>query len=429
MNEIKLDIKEILKALPHRYPFLLVDKIIELEEAKRCVGIKNVTINEPYFQGHFPDYPVMPGVLIAECMAQVGAIMAMRLPESKGKLIYYAGIDKMRFRRPVIPGDQLRIEVAVLWVRGLTGKLKCTAAVDGNLAAEGEILFSLVDRETKGVKADPNAIIHPTAKLGEGVEVGPFTIIGPDVVVGARTRIGTHTVIEKNTTIGDDCHIYHNCAIATPPQDYKYKGEKSRIVIGARNIIREFVTIHLPTGEGEETRIGNDNFLMMHSHVAHNCKVGNHVVLGGFVGLGGHSTIDDFTIVGGMSGIHQYCRVGKLVMVGAHSKIVQDIPPFMLADGHPAEVRRVNSIGLERRGISTQVQTEIKKAFKILYQSKLNTSQAIHEIKKKLKSLPEINALVAFLEESTARGIRRKAVEKEIVKEEMILPEIPEIGI
>ena len=243
----QLDIKEIAKLIPHRYPFLLIDKVTELEEGKRAVAIKNVTINEPFFQGHFPNHPIMPGVLIMEALAQVGVVMALRVPENEGKLLYFAGIDKVRFRKPVVPGDQLRLEVQTIWIRGNLGKMQGRAFVEHELAAEGEFTFSLADRETGGVKIHPTAQVHPSAKLGKGVEVGPGTVIGPEVTIGEKTKVGANCLIARWTTIGKENQLHQGVTIASPPQDIKYKGEKGMVIIGDKNIIREFVTIHLPS--------------------------------------------------------------------------------------------------------------------------------------------------------------------------------------
>ena len=423
----ELDIKEIMKVAPHRYPFLLIDRIIELEEGKRAVAIKNVTINEPFFQGHFPDHPIMPGVLILEAIAQTGVVMALRMPDAEGKLLYFAGIDDVRFRRPVVPGDQLRLEVETLWVRSAIGKMKGKATVNGEVVVSGEFMFSLADRETGGLKIHPTATVHPKAILGSAVEVGPYSIIGADVRVGDGTKIEAHCLIAGWTTIGKENHIHHGVTIGTTPQDFKYKGEKGEIIIGNNNIIREFVTIHLPSGGGQ-TIIGNENFIMVHAHVPHNCKIGNQVVVGGYVGLAGYTEIEDQVIIGGLAGVHQFVRIGRLTMVGAQSKVTQDIPPFMLVEGNPAQVRGVNSIGLQRRGISQESQTEIKKAFKLIYESGHNTSQAAKEIKKRLRPLPEIESLVSFLEKESHRGISKKTVIEEEA-EELILPEIPELGL
>lgn len=423
----ELDIKEIAKIIPHRYPFLLIDRIVELEEGKRAVAIKNVTVNEPFFQGHFPDHPIMPGVLIIEALAQVGVVMAMRMPATEGKIVYFAGIDDVRFRRPVIPGDQLRLEVETVWMRGNLGKMKGKATVDGEVAAEGEFMFSLADREEGGIKIHPTATVHPKAVLGKNVEVGPYSIVGPEVEIGDGTKIEAHCLISGWTTIGKDNLIHHGVTIGAPPQDVKYKGERGEIIIGDKNIIREFVTIHLPSGGGQ-TVIGSECFIMVHAHVPHNCRIGNQVVVGGYVGLAGYTEIGDQVIIGGLAGIHQFVRIGRLTMVGAQSKVIQDIPPFMLVEGNPAQVRSINSIGLQRRGVSSDAQAEIKKAFKLIYESGHSTSQAAAEIKKRLRPLSEIEELARFLEEESRRGISKKtAIEEEA--EALILPEIPELGI
>jgi UDP-N-acetylglucosamine acyltransferase len=428
MDGKEIDIRGILNTLPHRYPFLLVDKVTSLEEGKKIVAIKNVTMNEPFFQGHFPGFPVMPGVLIVEAMAQAGAIMALRAPKSQGKLVFFAGIDNVRFRRPVVPGDQLIIEAETLWVKGPIGKMKAQAKVGDEAVAEGDLMFSLVERSGGEAKIHPTATVHPSAVIAKNVEVGPFSVIGPEVEIGEKTTIGSHVVIHKWTKIGTENKLFDGVSIGAPPQDYKYKGERGQIIIGDKNIIREFVTIHLPTGAGGKTVIGNENFIMVHAHIPHNCQVGNQVVIGGYVGIGGFTIFEDQCVIGGMAGIHQLCRIGRLAMVGAQSKVTKDVLPFTLVDGSPAEVKGLNTVGMDRRGLSNEAQTEIKKAFKFLYQSKLKFSQAADEIKKKLKPLDEIKHLTRFIEEGTARGIGRK-VGDDILLEEPILPEIPEIGI
>lgn len=424
---VELDIKEIAKIIPHRYPFLLIDRIIELEEGKRAVAIKNVTMNEPFFQGHFPDHPIMPGVLILEALAQVGVVMALRMPATEGKLVYFAGIDGVRFRRPVVPGDQLRLEVEAVWFRGQLGKMKGKATVNGEIAAEGEFMFSLADRNVGGVKIHSTASVHPKALLGKNVEIGPYSVIGPEVKIGDGTKIDAHCFIVGWTTIGKENIFSQGVVVGAPPQDIKYKGEKGEIIIGDKNHIREFVTIHMPSAGGK-TKIGNENFIMVHAHIPHNCTIGNQVVIGGYAGLAGYTEIEDQVIVGGLAGVHQFVRVGRGTMIGAQSKVTQDIPPFMLVEGNPAQVRGVNSIGLQRRGISIDTQSEIKKAFKLIYESGHNTAEAAKEIKKRLRSHPEIEQIVSFLEKESHRGISKKtSLEEEA--EELLLPEIPELGI
>lgn len=424
------NIQDILRTLPHRYPFLLIDKVVEMEEEKRAVATKNVTMNEPFFQGHFPGQPIMPGVLIVEAIAQTGAFLALRPASSLGKNVFFAGIDKVRFRRPVVPGDQLRLAVDVLWFRRGLGKMKGTATVEGELVCEGEFTFSLVDQGGgKEAQIHPSATIHPTAVLGKGVQIGPYVVVGPEVTIGDNTIVDAHTVITRWVKIGQGNHIFHGVSIGTAPQDLRYKGEKGEIIIGDKNIIREFVTIHLPTGgEGKRTEIGNENYIMVHAHIPHNCRIGNQAVIGGYVGLAGHTVIEDQVIIGGLAGIHQFVRIGRLAMVGAQSKVVQDIPPFMLVDGEPAEAKGINAIGMQRRGISHEAQAEVKKAFKIIYESKQPTEKIIEELKKRLRPLEEINHIIKFLEQESRRGISKKVALEEI-EDDLILPEIPELGV
>ena len=423
-----LDINEIKKIIPHRYPFLLIDRIIELEEGKRAVAIKNITANEPFFQGHFPDQPIMPGVLICEAIAQAGVVMALRVSHNEGKIAYFAGLENIRFRRPVVPGDQLRIEVEAIWARGALGKMHGKALVDGKVACEGDFTFSLADKDVSKAKIHPTALVHPTAILEKNVEVGAYSIIGPEVNIGEGTKIDPHCNISRWAKIGKNNIIHQGVSIAANPQDLKYKGEKGVVIIGDNNVIREFVTIHLPTGEGKKTIIGNENFIMVHAHIAHNCIVGNQVIIGAYAGLSGYTEVEDQAVIAGLTGIHQFARIGRLAMIGANSKILRDTPPFMLVDGNPAQIRGINLVGMQRRGISNEAQTEIKKAFKLIYESKNNTANALLEIKKRLRRLPEIEHIIQFLEKESKRGINKKTA-IEVEAEELILPEIPELGI
>lgn len=424
MADVKIDINEIKKILPHRYPFLLLDKVIEIEEGKRVVAIKNVTANEPFFQGHFPEMPIMPGVLIVEAMAQAGAYGILCLPANLGKNVLFASIDGVRFRKPVVPGDQLRIEVEFIKARGPISKMRGVAKVDGEIVCEGELMCSF-DVNSQEMNIHKTAFIHPTAKLGKNVKIGAFCIIGPGVVIGDDTELDSGVTIERWATIGKNCKLMHGATIGAPPQDLKYKGEKVEIVIGDRCIIREFVTIHLPTGEGNKTSIGNDCMIMTNVHIPHNAKIGNNVIISTFVGISGHAEIDDYVIIGGMTGIHQFVRIGKMTMIGGHSRISQDIPPYMIAEGNPAQVRGLNIIGLQRRGVSIEAQVELKKAFKLIYKSHNNFTQAIAELKKKCKPLDEILYLISFLEQETGRGILKKIDQSD----DLIFPDIPELGI
>lgn len=427
MPEINIDVKEIMKVLPHRPPFLLIDKIVEIsEDYKKVVAIKNVTMNEPFFLGHFPGFPIMPGVLIVEAMAQTGAYGMLSNPDNKGKIALFAAIDGVRFRKPVVPGDQLRIEVEATKVKGPVAKMKGTAFVNGQVACEGELTCSIMDNKgSGGALIDGSASIHPTAKIGKNVKIGTHSVIGQEVEIGDNTEIGSNVLLARWVKIGSDCKVMHGTSIGTPPQDTKYKGEKTWVTIGDRCTIREFVTIHQPTGEGNVTTIGNDCLLMVHSHIPHNARIGNNVVVGGYVGIAGHAEIDDYVIIGGLSAIHQFVRIGKMSMIGGQSKIVQDVPPFMIADGNPAQVRALNIIGLQRRGISMEAQVELKKAFKVVFRSGNNLSQAINHLKKDCKPLDEIKCLISFIEKETDRGILRKTE----TDSDLLFPDVPELGI
>jgi UDP-N-acetylglucosamine acyltransferase len=425
-----LEIKDIMKILPHRYPFLLVDRIIELEEGHRAVGIKNVSINEPFFMGHFPEYPIMPGVLIVEAMAQVAGIILLRMPQAQGKLAFFASIQEVKFRHPVFPGDTLRMEAVILKLKGFSGKVEVKAFVDDKLVAEGTMMCTLVDRafnETpgfKGTEVHRTAYVHPTAKLGENVKIGPYTIIGEDVVVGDNTTIDAHVVLDKWTTIGRDCHLHYGAVIGDKGQVLKTNNdEKSFVQIGDRNEIREYVTIHRASGEGAATIIGDDNLLMANVHIAHNCRVGNQVVITNVTGLSGHVVVEDQAIIGGMVGIHQHVRIGRLAMVGGYSRVVQDIPPFMLVEGRPAIVRGINSVGMQRRNMPPEIQAEIKKVYKILYRSGLNLTQAMEKIENTVNKYDEVKHLINFVNESE-RGVCKKQADPAISSEDFIGPTI-----
>jgi len=244
----------------------------------------------------------------------------------------------------------------------------------------------------------PTAIVDPSAVLGEGVRIGPYSIIGPDCVVGDRTVIGPHVVLEGLVTLGVDCEVRSGAVLGGPPQDHKFKGEATRVVIGDRTHVREMVTIHRSTGEGEDTTVGDDCLLMAYVHIGHNCHVGSHVMLSSYAGLAGHITIEDHVVVGGMVGLHQFVRVGRYAMVGGYSKVVQDVPPFMLADGRPADILELNIRGLRRAGVAPATRMALRNAYKLLYRSKMNTTQALVAIEEEIEPNPELSLLVEFIQ-------------------------------
>jgi UDP-N-acetylglucosamine acyltransferase len=252
----------------------------------------------------------------------------------------------------------------------------------------------------------PTAIVHPDAELADGVVVGPYSIIEGTVKLGPRTIIGARVSVEGYTHLGADNEIFTGAVVGSRTQDKKYKGGVSYLKIGDRNKIREYVTINPGTKEGTETVIGNDNLLMAYSHVAHDCIIHNFTVLANSATLAGHVIVEDRAIIGGLSALHQFVRIGKMALVGGCSKVVQDVPPFMIADGHPARVFGVNAVGLERAGFSKEEKAHIRRAFKTIFRSGVILKTAMETLEKESPSSPSIKTLLEFLKESE-RGICR----------------------
>lgn len=253
----------------------------------------------------------------------------------------------------------------------------------------------------------PTAIIAAGAQLDEGVSVGAYSIIGAQVRIGAGTVVMPHVFIDGNTTIGRNCTIYPFASLGTRTQDLKYKGGNPGVIIGDNNVLREYVTVNAATFDGDFTRIGNGCLIMAYAHIAHDCVVGNEVIIANCGTLAGHIVIEDQVVLGGLSGIHQFVRIGRMVIIGGCSKVTQDIPPFMMADGHPLEVRGLNLVGMKRRGISPAAEKEVKQAFRLLYRSELSTSQAVERIKSEVGGqFSEVEQILAFIAKSE-RGISK----------------------
>jgi len=252
----------------------------------------------------------------------------------------------------------------------------------------------------------PTAVVHPGAQVGEDCEIGPYCVIGEHVVLGSGCRLHSHVVIDGYTSLGQRNEIFPFASIGLKTQDLKWKGGVTRTQIGDSNTFREYVTIHSATGEGETTVVGSNNHILAYCHLAHNVRVGNHVIMSNVGTLAGHVTVEDHAVIGGLVAIHQFCRVGKMAMIGGCSKVVQDVPPFMLADGNPATTRTINKVGLERRGVTEESQTALKQAYKLLFREGLTVSNALVRIEKELPKLPELEYLIQFARTSE-RGLSK----------------------
>ncbi|MDI6703981.1 MAG: acyl-ACP--UDP-N-acetylglucosamine O-acyltransferase [bacterium] len=251
------------------------------------------------------------------------------------------------------------------------------------------------------------AIINPKAELADDVEVGAYVIIEENVKIGKGTKIGAHTYITGWTEIGENCQIHMGVILGNEPQVAGYKGERSYVLIGDNNIIREYVTIHRAMEEDGVTKIGNDNFIMANVHIAHNCIIGNNVTITNFAGLTGHIEVEDDAVISGLVAIHQFVKIGRLSMIGGASKVTQDVPPYILVDGHPARAYGLNLVGLKRIGISDSIRSDLQKAYRLLYRSSLNITDALKKIEEELPPSDEVKHLVEFIRNSK-RGICRE---------------------
>lgn len=251
------------------------------------------------------------------------------------------------------------------------------------------------------------AIVAPDAVLGEGVEVGPYCVIGPGVEIGARTRLGAHATIHCHTSVGVDNVIHAFASVGDAPQDKKYNGEPTRLEIGDRNVIREFVTLNRGTTKDRGvTTIGNDNLFMSYSHVAHDCIVGNHCVLANCSTLGGHVVLGDWVIMGGFAGVHQFCKVGAHAFLANNAAVTRDVPPYVMAVGGPAKPHSINAEGLKRRGFSPQQIRNLRNAYRTLYRSGLRLEDAVERLVEAARDQPEVQLLVDFIPQSTRSLVR-----------------------
>jgi UDP-N-acetylglucosamine acyltransferase len=420
---VSINIPEALDRLCYRYPSPLVDAVTEHEPGRRLVAVKNVTVNEDFFQGHFPGAPLMPGVLMIETLAQVATLLLTHgaEPDAIGR-VWLRGVDNAKFRLPVVPGDRLQLEVTIGARRSAIARARAVASIDGAIVAEAELVMGLERARTRrATTADihPTAIVHPGAQIGAGTIVGPFASVGEHVRIGRDCRIGASAVIDGWTEIGDGNEIFPMASIGLVPQDLKFGGEPTRVVIGERNIIREFVTIHRGTaGGGGLTSIGARNLLMAYTHIAHDCHVQNDTIFGNGATLAGHVLVEDFANVGAFSGVHQFCRVGKYGFIGGYSVVTKDALPFAKTVGNRARIYGINTIGLIRRGFSQDTIAKLRRAYRYLLHS--NTSRALAQIERDPSlQCEDVRYVVEFIRTSKRGvGLRRPSRRLEEVLED-----------
>lgn len=253
----------------------------------------------------------------------------------------------------------------------------------------------------------PTAVVHPDAQLHDSVTVGPFAVIGPKVRVGAGTTIGAHAVIDGRTTLGERNRLFQFAALGAAPQDLKYRGEDTELVLGDDNIVREFATLHIGTeGGGGLTRVGSKSVFMANSHVAHDCQVGNGVILGNGSALAGHVEVHDGVIISGLAAVHQFTRLGRNSFISGGSMVVMDVPPYCTAQGDRAELAGINTVGLSRHGYTEAQLARIKDAYRILFRSKLGLAEALAQLKAEHGGNPEVDLLIDFVK-SSKRGLTR----------------------
>jgi UDP-N-acetylglucosamine acyltransferase len=258
-----------------------------------------------------------------------------------------------------------------------------------------------------GVRVHPSALVAPGAELDDDVAVEAYAIVGPKVRVGRGTRVGPHTVVDGRTTIGCNNQIFHHASVGAVPQDLKYRGEDSELIIGNHNVIREFATLHIGTsGGGMVTRVGDHNLLMNFSHVAHDSQLGSHIIVANGAQLAGHVVIEDYVIVGALVGIHQFVKIGESAILGAGAMVSLDVPPFCNATGDRARLHGLNLVGLKRRGFSPELVHNIKRAYRIIFQSGLRLAEAIVRVRREVPSSPEVEHFLSFIE-AAERGVCR----------------------
>ena len=252
----------------------------------------------------------------------------------------------------------------------------------------------------------PTAVIQEGARIGEGCRIGPYCVIGPNVILGTGCELHSHVVIDGHTEIGSENTFYPFASIGLRTQDLKWDGGTTWTRVGSNNTFREYVTIHSATADGDATVIGSHNNLLAYTHVAHDCQLGDHIIMSNVGTLAGHVIVEDRAIVGGLAAVHQFCRIGTMSIIGGCSKVVQDVPPYMMLDGNPAATRTLNKEGLKRNGVDEDTQKSMRQAYRILFRSEQTFTNAVKQVRADLATSPELEHLLAFIE-SSERGIAK----------------------
>ena len=407
---MSIHLPPVVDRLCSRFPLQMVDAVTDFTSGERLVAIKNVTVNEDFFPGHFPGAPTLPAVLMIESMAQAASVLLLQTADGSilPQRASLRGVDDAKFRKPVGPGDRVRLELSIERRRPTMARVRGVAYVHDQIVAEGTLVMAI---EPDPAIVHPTAVVEPGAEIGAGTLVAANAVIGPQVRIGPGCRIGAGAIIDGATTIGEGTEVFPYASIGLIPQDTKFRGEPSRLEIGRFNVFREFVTVHRGTeGGGGLTRIGDHNLFMAYSHIAHDCRVGNHTIFGNAATLGGHVTVEDYATISAFSGVHQFCRIGSHAFIGGYSVVTKDALPFAKTVGNRARNYGLNTIGLMRRGFTAGAVTRLRHAYRYLLVSRLNTTRALAEIEKDPElQCTEVQYLIDFIRQSKRGVILRRA--------------------
>ncbi len=397
--------KHLFEKLQRHFPSPCIDKIEFIQPNSHVVTLKSVSFADTSFHGTSGPFP-QQGLIDAHFQSSILYMLNENyLDDHRYQL---ASISHFESMSDIFSGDVLRIETEYVNAKNNAFTFLSRSYVNGTQCSEIKFKIKQTSAATSSTFIHPTASVHSSAILGQGVQIGPYCIVNEGVTIGDYSSLTAHVMVDKWTTIGKQNAIEFGAVIGSQAQDVKYKGEVSHVKIGDNNQIREYVTINRATGKDQVTEIGSNNMLLTNTHIGHNCRIGNHIVMANVVHVGGHVEIEDKATIGGLTGIHQFVRVGKGTMVGGYSRLIQDVPPYMLCDGNPAYVRNLNVIGCKRSGMTRSTLAELKQLFKLLYRSSLNTKQALEEFTVD-KTSDEVDYLLKFIQKDTSRGISKKS--------------------